>query len=236
MPLDDSTRVLTALSVLRDTPDELLLTHKAELEAVVRKLAKHTATGPVETLIAKLENNLEDVKRRLSTEYVKEFGPKPKWMDDDPRIVDIQVTGESRKSLEVMLRRVLGQRSLAMEFYDWKSNHLTPKIQKKESVSIFLSINASRFRDVEVARRGIRLGKKLLKFEKVLGIGFSALLIFCHRAFENVHDKQLTDLKNAIDKQDLDAIRDKQESIKQLSEEKKEWLHGKQTAYNGKWP
>ena len=208
--MDDSTRVLTALSVLRDTPDELLLTHKAELDAVVQKLAKHFARSPVETLVAKLENNLEDFKRRLSTEDVQEFGPNLKWKDDDPRIVDIQMAGESRKSLEVMLCRILGQQSLALEFYDWKSN-------RKETVSNFLSDNASRFHDVEVARRGIRLGKKVLKFEKVLGIGFSALFIFCHRAFENVHDKQLTDLKNAIDKQHL-VIFNKRESIKQLAE------------------
>ena len=106
----------------------------------------------METLVAKLEKNLEDFKRRLSTEYVKDFGSKPKWKDDDPRIMDIQMAGDSRKSLEVMLRRILGQRSLAMEFYDWKSNdRLTPKVREKgpkrreRTVRRFLSINASRF-------------------------------------------------------------------------------------------
>ena len=108
MPLNDSSHLLAALSVLRDTPHEILLTHRAELHAVVRKLAKHITRAPVETLVAKLEKNLEDFKRRLSTEYVKDFGSKPKWKDDDPRIMDIQMAGDSRKSLEVMLRRILG--------------------------------------------------------------------------------------------------------------------------------
>ena len=239
MSLDDSTRVLEALNVLCNAPNEILLSHKTKLNAVVRKLAK--LRTPVENLVGKLEDNLENIERRLSQECVEDIKSGPKWKDEDPRIMDIQITENSELTSDEKLRRVLGQRSLAMEFYDWKNNRQTSEDYQKQGrrsglVSKYLSINRHRFKKVKVAERGINLGRKLLKFEKSLGVGFSALLIFCQTFFERVKEEQLIDLKDAIDKQHLDAIHDKQESVKQLSEQKAEWLDAKQTAYNGKWP
>ena len=239
MSLDDSTRVLEALDVLYNAPNELLLSYKTKLNAVVRKLAK--LSTPVENLMGKLEDNLENIKTRLSLECVEDVQSGPQWKNEDPRIVDIQIAGNSELTSDEMLRRVLGQRSLAMEFYDWESHHQTSKDHQKQGrkkglVSKYVSINRHRFKNDKAAERGINLGRKLLTFEKSLGVGFSALLIFCQKLFEKVKEEQLVDLKDAIDKQHLDAIRDKQESVQQLSEQKAEWLDGKQTAYNGKWP
>ena len=237
MSLDDSTRVLEALDVLYNAPKELLLSHKTKLNAVVRKLAKLKI--PVVNLMGRLENNLENIKECLSE--IEDVGSEPEWKNEDPRIVDVKIAGNSELTSDEMLRRVLGERSLAMEFNDWESVHQASnnhqkRGRKKGLVRTYVSINRHRFTNVKAAERGISLGRKLLIFEKSLGVGFSALLIFCHNLFEKVREKQLIDLEKAINKQHLDAIRDKQGSIKQFSEQKAEWLDGKQTAYNGKWP
>ena len=237
MSLNDSTRILEALDVLFNATNELLLSHKTKLNAVVRKLAK--LSTPVVKLMGKLENDLETIERCLS--QVKDVESKPQWKNEDPRVVDVKIAGNSQLTLDERMRRVLGQRSLATEFNNWGSVYQASEDHQKQGrkkglVRTFVSINKHRFKNVKAAERGINFGRKILFFEESLGIGFSVLLIFCHKLFEKVKDEQLIDLKNAIDKQHLDAIRDKQGSIKQLSEQKAEWLDGKQTAYDGKWP
>ena len=231
----NSVRVVEALDVLCNAPSELLLSYKGKLRALLRKL--NPPSIPVEQLMQALQDS-EKVKEPLSKLRVEDIVAGAAWEEADRRIVDFQLATGSPGSAQEKLRRVLSQRSLAQEFNDWDSkNHF--QVSKGETRQggrkrTFISANAHRFRNSDAASKGIGLGQKLLVFEEFLGVGFSALFIFCHKKFEEVASKQLNELKYAIDKQHEDAISNNQESIKDLAEQKTTWLRECQEAYEGK--
>ena len=241
-----STCILQALDVLSEAPRATLLRYKAKLQAVVRKLDDPSLavsatpprpSRPAEELVELLEEDLPKIKTLLSRVCVIEIRPKPEWINEDPRIVDIQISGEPKTSLEARLRRVLSQRSLAEEFQVWKNSYprnskgTAEQGKKLGHLNKFLSVNANRFYDHAAARSGIQHGQKLFKCEKSLGVGFSAIFIFYGRKIRGVKHKQLNDFKRAIEKQHENAINN--DSIKEIAKRQEKWLNERQIEYNG---
>ena len=157
-----------------------------------------------------LTQNLETIERRLSELSLQS---EPEWVKGDPRMVDIQLGGtRGEPTSEAKLRKILGQRSLAKEFHDWKKSNVKGKQGRRNGqINTFLSDNLHRFPARDIAQRGIKCGQKLLTIKKLLVVGFSAILIFYSTKFETVPYRQLNELEKAINGQDL---------IKELAERK----------------
>lgn len=193
-----------------------------------------------EKFVEKLDGGLERIEKCLSKLCHKDVASEPVWRNDDPRVVDLQIAGDSKPSANTKFRRGLSQRSLAIEFDDWErkthdasilreraTNPSVEPSRKLGHITEFLNANKRRFNNPVAARGGIEHGLKLLVSETLLGgIGYSAILIFHYGKFRAVKYAEFNNLKDAIKKSD---------SIKKLAEQKADWFGQCQSIYNGKW-
>ena len=194
----------------------------------------------IEKFVEKTNEGLERIEKCLSQVCQKGLMFEPMWRNDDPRLIDLQMAGDSKPSANTKFRRGLSQRSLAIEFADWErkthgtsileeraTNPLVEPSRKLGHITEFLNANTHRFHSLVAARAGIEHGLKLLVSETLLGgIGYSAILIFRYGKFRAVKYAEFNDLKDAIKKS---------ESIKRLAEQKAEWFGQCQSTYNGEW-
>ncbi|KAL9613098.1 MAG: hypothetical protein Q9167_002355 [Letrouitia subvulpina] len=157
-----------------------------------------------EEVFRRLQRKLEDIQYIL--QKVRENGfLEPSWVDDDPRVVDIQVASLESTSVQ-RFRRGLSQRSLALQFDSWeKATYQKSTIDermkdlgfKHRVIKRFL--NDSRIRDKKVAHMGIRHGIKLLICERLLGgAGYTAILIFKYRDMHFLRYEHLHKFVHAI--------------------------------------
>ncbi|KAL8668516.1 MAG: hypothetical protein Q9168_006856 [Polycauliona sp. 1 TL-2023] len=198
------------------------------------------APSLIEDFVAGLDKDLERIEKLLSQVSHKAVTCEPTWMNDDPRVVDLQIAGGRQSSPTTKLRRGLSQRSLASEFDDWEKNtYGTSKVKERASnplvepsrklghIAEFLDNNKDRFHNIPAARAGIEHGIKLLISETLLvGVGFSAILVFQYSRFRKIKFEELDGLKDAIKDSDR---------IKKLAEQKADWFDHCQRDYNGKW-
>ena len=214
-------------------------------------LGQHTSPYPArllppappsstEKFVETTNEGLEKIEECLSQVCQKSLMSEPMWRNDDARLIDLQVAGDSNPSTNTKFRRGLSQRSLAFEFADWErkthgtsilneraTNPMVEPSRKLGHITEFLNANTHRFHNGVAARAGIEHGLKLLVSETLLGgIGYSAILIFRYGKFRAVKYAHFNDLKDAINKS---------ESIKKLAEQKAEWFGQCQSIYNGEW-
>lgn len=193
-----------------------------------------------EKFVEKTNEGLGRIEKYLSKVCNEGATSEPAWRKDDPRIVDLQIAGDSKPSANIKFRRGLSQRSLAIEFDDWEwKTHRTSILKERATnpsvepsrklghITGFLNANRHRFHNLVAARAGIEHGLKLLVSETLLGgIGYSAILIFRYGKFRAVKYAEFNDLKDAIKKSN---------SIKKLAEQKADWFGQCQSIYDGKW-
>jgi len=274
----DPVRVLEALNVLRNIPEEALQSYRNEILSVLQvlvgtngcavisqaqgdsspPLTETNGTPSVPTdcrqnsregsesfpapprsvfdVMKALDNKSTQIEEYLSRTEDKATGSEPNWINEDPRIVDLQIDG-NHSSPETKFRKGLSQRSLAIEFDNWESK--TYGRSRVRELVEDLSISHERrvghikeyieanhqFKNQKSTRAGIEHGIKLLVFEQLLGKRVvSAVLIFTYRRFRMVKFEELACLKKAMERS---------EWVTGLTERKADWLDGCQNYYDG---
>ena len=193
------------------------------------------APSPVKDFVSGLSNDLEKIKEYLSQISHEAIKGRQTWKEDDPRVVDLQMAGNSAVSPTLKFRRGLSQRSLAFEFKKWAKDKygtseatalVESRSRKLGHVAEFLKINKDRFPNSAVARAGIEHGIKLLLCETLLRErGFSAIFCFRYTSLRSVKLKELFRLKDAIEEAD---------AVKKLAQQQSNWLDHCQRDYDGK--
>ena len=183
------------------------------------------APSSIENFVTGLNKDLESIEKLLSQVSHEAVTCEPTWMNDDPRVVDLQIADGRQSSPTIKLRRGLSQRSLTIEFDDWEKNaYETSKVKERASnpsvkpsrklghIAKFLDDNKNRFHNLSATRIGIEHEIKLLICETLLiEVGFSTILIFQYSRFRKVKFEELDCLKDAMKDSDR---------IKKLAEQK----------------
>ena len=83
-------------------------------------------------LLKALKNQLDKIATYLAKQPPDTVSGELTWQNKDPRVNDLLVLqGDPQPSSQVSLRRVLSQRSLAIEFLQWEiENHRTSRVQE----------------------------------------------------------------------------------------------------------
>lgn len=166
--------------------------------------------GPLD-LIQHLSQQSTEIKSYLSSTKPVEFCHVPKWMDDDPRVVDVLFDTGCR-SRTSKFRAGLARRSLAFSFHRWQiethgasrvnelANDLSAAQTRQDGhIKQYLDANGNRFQNRPAATDGIVLGTKYLVFELLLHIkSISAILIFEHNRFRRIQYGKLSNLKDLV--------------------------------------
>lgn len=144
------------------------------------------------------------IKNALSSFFIPNFAGG--WYVKDPRLVDCQT---SPPNYEQKLRRILSQRSMAMEYDFWERENF--KTSRVDSISQDVAVAAdpghiaefveSNFEidDANTATHGIKHGIRLLVFERIYGVtGTSAIFMFIFTTFRSVKYESFPTLKHRL--------------------------------------
>ena len=188
-------------------------------------------------LLKALKNQLDKIATYLAKQPPDAVSGELTWQNEDPRVNDLLVLqGDPRPSSQVSLRRVLSQRSLAIEFLQWEiENHKTSRLQElvnsldssapRGHLTAYVNTR-SKFIRKEAAHQGIRHGIKLLVIEELVGVsGVSALLGFVARKCWSIPYPEVRELVELLHKPFFKQLQD-------LAQKKTSWLFDCQSYYD----
>ncbi|KAI4209057.1 MAG: hypothetical protein LQ351_007978 [Letrouitia transgressa] len=186
-----------------------------------------------EEVFRRLQRTLQDIKHNLYRIHEMGF-LEPSWVDDDPRVVDIQIAN-SDSTLVQRFRRGLSQRSLALQFDSWeKTTYQKSTIDERMKDLRFKHrvikqfLDCSHIKDKDIAHMGIRHGIKLLICERLLGgAGYTAILIFKYRDMHYLRYEHLHEFVHAIQSS---------KAIVEVANQQAQLLNQYQSDYEGRRP
>ena len=189
-------------------------------------------------VIESLDRQSVEIKKFLSKSELEAVTEVPEWLNEDPRIVDLQLDGgRSSVNLSARFRKGLSQRSLTIEYNQWELdtfgtskldelqyNLACSKDRKSGHITEYVEMT-DQFVDKATAIKGINHGIKLLVIERLLNTNsISAILIFGYRSLRLINSKDFDYLTTQLKSLDWVAA---------ILKHKVDWFNNCQKIYDG---
>ncbi|EFW18634.1 hypothetical protein CPSG_05320 [Coccidioides posadasii str. Silveira] len=202
----DQVQVKSAVNVLQEAPDNILLELRCEVLTVIASLRKKLTIpsdeccGILDKLLAKV-GTIEKLKKQGVVESIGPIRPSPQ----DIRFWHVSTVQRSVKDSTSLLHALFAYRSLAFEFEQYlKNNGLQSRVEELANnlklsenrtnghMNNFLRQNGMEDRTY---RNAISLGIKILVLETIFGSsGISLLVAFVFGKFSNLNYKLLENI------------------------------------------
>ena len=179
------------------------------------KSSESAVSPDVQGIIRGLIGNSEGVNQFVSATAPEDSKLVSVFQHQDVRVTDINIAGDSSSDELAPLRRMLSQRSLAIEFQEWelKNDYYSSVVKRAEfldghdspgKLADYLRVEGKKLapNNGQTLKKAIVYGSKLLVCESLFGeAGCSVLLMFQYSRFRAIKYKEFRELINTIKKQ-----------------------------------